>query len=284
MGLELPKRVRRMATGVLVTGSLLMLGACSSADQAQINRLAMPEGVTKQAPYIYDLWRWSWLAAIITGVIVWGLIGYVSFRYRRRSETDVPVQTRYNLPIEIFYTIAPIIMVIVLFYWTVTVQDKVLADEPNPDHTIDVVGQQWSWTFNYMNEDAIGGKTVFEAGTASVIPTLYLPVDQSITVNLSSPDVIHSFWVPAFLFKMDVVPGRSNHFSFTPTRVGTYVGRCAELCGVYHSKMLFSVHVVSQTDYKAHLRKLETDGNIGPALGGADARTQAGYDQDGGTE
>ncbi len=94
--------------------------------------------------------------------------------------------------------------------------------------------------------------------------------------KLESPDVIHSFWVPAFLFKMDVVPGRDNHFSLTPTREGTFVGRCAELCGVYHSRMLFTVKVVSEADYATHLRQLQERGQIGPALGGSEVNQQNG--------
>ena len=93
-------------------------------------------------------------------------------------------------------------------------------------------------------------------------------------MQLHSPDVIHSFWVPAFLFKMDVIPGRDNHFRFTPTREGKFEGRCAELCGVYHSRMLFNVEVVSADEYADYLKKLQDDGNIGPALGGAEVDEQ----------
>jgi cytochrome c oxidase subunit II len=106
-----------------------------------------------------------------------------------------------------------------------------------------------------------------------------LPVNESVTFNLSSPDVIHSFWVPAFLMKMDVVPGRHNQFSLTPTRIGTYVGRCAELCGVYHSRMLFSVEIVSAEDYAAHLRDLEAKGNTGLALGGSNVDRTTGLEE-----
>ena len=109
----------------------------------------MPVASTKEAPHIHDLWMWSWLAAILTGVVVWGLIFYAAIRYRRRSETEIPVQTRYNLPIEIFYTIAPVMMVIVFFYFTVDTQNKVLHVAEHPDQNVTVVGQQWSWTFNY---------------------------------------------------------------------------------------------------------------------------------------
>ncbi len=268
--------------------TLLVLSGCSAEDESQIRRLALPVGATKEAPYVHDLWMWSWLAAMITGVLVWGLMAYVSIRYRRRSETEIPVQTRYNLPIEIFYTIAPIMMVIVFFYFTVDTQNKVLHDDKNPDETVTVVGQQWSWTFNYnLGWDAsakkyvqVGGDVVHEGGTTETRPTLWLVKDKSVEINLSSPDVIHSFWVPAFLFKMDVVPGRDglNNFAITPTRRGTFEGRCAELCGVYHSRMLFDVKIVDQAEYDAHLAKLAEQGNTGPALGSSEVRTTPGLD------
>ena len=279
MSLEHPLRFRRAALGGLMATTLLFLSGCSAEQEGEIKRLAMPVAATKEAPFIHDLWMWSWLAAMITGVIVWGLIFFVSVRYRRRSETEIPVQTRYNLPIEIFYTIAPIMMVIVFFYFTLDTQKKVVHTEDNPDQTITVVGQQWSWTFNYnlgYNEDdetyeAVDGEeVVHEGGTTADRPTLWLVKDQSVTINLTSPDVIHSFWVPGFLFKMDVVPGRHNHFSVTPTREGTFDGRCAELCGVYHSRMLFDVKVVDQSEYDAHLESLAERGNTGPALGASE--------------
>jgi len=280
VGLQLPKRVGRIATWTMVSAGLLMLGACSSEDRAQIGRLAMPEPATDRAPATYELWQWSWLAAGITGVLVWGLIGYASFRFRRRHDDEIPVQTRYNLPIEILYTVAPVVMVLVMFFFTVQTQNEVLADVPNPDHEISVVGQQWSWTFNYLGEDAVQGDDVYTIGTTADNPTLVLPVDESVEITLSSPDVIHSFWVPAFLFKLDVVPGRENSFAFTPTREGTFVGKCAELCGVYHSRMLFNLEVVSAEEYAAHLQELQDAGNVGRPLGGRDARNKTGLENE----
>jgi cytochrome c oxidase subunit 2 len=230
---------------------------------------------------MHSLWLGSWIAALIVGVVVWGLIGYASVKYRRRHDDEIPVQTRYNLPIEILYTVAPVVIVLVLFYFTVVTQNETLAeaseDTGRTDHTITVVGQQWSWTFNYDKDEALDGSTtVYDVGTTADRPTLVLPVDESVEIKLRSPDVVHSFWVPAFLFKMDVVPGRDNHFSFTPTREGTFVGRCAELCGVYHSRMLFDVKVVSADEYAQHLKTLQEAGNIGPALGGSEVDQQDG--------
>lgn len=283
---------------MVVAGLALLLTACDAADKDQIARLAMPSPATEQAPYIFDLWRWAWVAAMATGVIVWGLMFWAMWRYRRRDADEVPVQTRYNLPLEVFYTIAPVLMVIVFFFWTVKVQDEVLEMDPEPDVTVEVVGQQWSWTFNHglgernSDVDPVEGnyahdEYAYTAGTASQIPTLVLPVDQTVHFDLWSPDVIHSFGVDSFLMKLDVVPGRVNQFQVTPTEIGEYKGKCFELCGTYHSRMLFNVEVVSQEDYEAYLDTLETADS--PLLGGADAYTATGLaggddDEEGVTE
>jgi cytochrome c oxidase subunit 2 len=288
VSLRLPPRFRHLVIGGLVATTLLLLSGCTSEQEGQIKRLAMPLASTKEAPAVHDLWMWSWLAAMVTGVIVWGLIIYASIRFRRRSESDIPVQTRYNLPIEIFYTIAPIMMVIVFFYFTLDAQGKVLHDDKTPDETITVVGQQWSWTFNYnlgydKGKDSYqptGGEVVHEGGTTADRPVLWLVKDKSVKINLYSPDVIHSFWVPSFLFKMDVVPGRHNNFAITPTRLGTFEGRCAELCGVYHSRMLFDVKVVDQSDYDAHLATLAEQGNTGEAMGSSQVQQVPGLKSD----
>jgi cytochrome c oxidase subunit 2 len=289
VGLQLPKRARNVAFGVVAGSAALLLSGCSAGTKDEWKRIAMPSPASKEGPMMLHLWQGAWIAALAVGVVTWGLILYAVFRFRRRSEDEIPVQTRYNLPIEIFYTVAPIMMVIVFFFFTVKTQDDVLAKNDHPDHTITAVGQQWSWTFNYNYDSgykdftgrSVGGQTVHESGTPANPPTLWLVKDESVEVHLYSPDVIHSFWVPAFLFKMDVFPGRDNHYTFTPTRTGTFEGRCAELCGVYHSRMLFKVKVVDRAAYDKHLADLADAGNTGPALGGNEVNQQAGLDEKG---
>jgi cytochrome c oxidase subunit 2 len=268
----------------MMSSTALLLASCSTAEQGSIKRLAQPEGITDRTDGIHHLWMGAWLAAMLVGILVWGLIGYACVKFRRRHDDEIPVQTRYNLPIEILYTVAPVVMVLVFFFFTVTVQNDVLAQANEngtgkASHKVTVVGQQWSWTFNYDKDAALDGSTtVYDGGTTADRSTLYLPVNKSVEFVLRSPDVIHSFWVPAFLFKMDVIPGRDNHFSFTPTREGTFVGRCAELCGVYHSRMLFNLKVVSEADYASHLKDLQKQGNIGPALGGSEVDHESGLE------
>jgi cytochrome c oxidase subunit 2 len=280
--------------GVPLVGVLLLVSGC--ADDNAAGRLAMPEPASEQGEHILSLWQGAWIAAWITGIVVWGLIFYVVIRYRRRSDAEIPVQTRYNLPLEIFYTIAPVVMVIVFFSHTVRTQNIVLEDEIPPDNIIEITGQQWSWTFNYglgepdnsADDDRFDDvfaydQYVHDGGTGAYIPELYLPVGETTRFNLHSPDVIHDFGIPDFLMRMDVVPGRVNHYVITPTREGVFRGRCYELCGVYHSRMLFEVHVVSREEYDQHLQDLEDAGLVSdrPLLGGDDAYTQEGLESGG---
>ena len=297
MGLELPKRSRNLVIGVVTGSAMLFLSGCSVDEHSDIKRLAMPVPASKEAQHMFDLWLWSWLAAILTGIVVWGLMFYVVVRYRRRSETEIPVQTRYNLPIEIFYTVAPVMMVIVFFFFTVHTQDDVLhapkdltAANAQADLNVTVVAQKWNWTFNYAKGSSVLSEPVWESGTPASEggdgPTLWLVKGQSVSFDLYSVDVIHSFWVPAFLFKMDVVPGRQkqNHFTLTPDRSGRFDGRCAELCGVYHSRMLFNVKVTDQASFDRHMQELKDEGNIGMNLGGSSVTTVAGLKSNGGAE
>ena len=249
------RRIRR-ATRTLALGGLLLvsLTACSSDEMPTF---AMPDrDVTDQAPRVLSLWQGSWIAAFAVGAVVWGLIIWtVIFHRRRRNSHELPPQTRYNLPIEVFYTAVPLLMIAVFFYFTARDEDRILRTSSNPDHNITITGVQWSWQFTYASD---GDKNTTVTGTPGKPPTLYLPKGESVQFKLQSDDVIHSFWVPAFLFKMDVIPGRINTFEITPTKLGTYNGRCAELCGQDHARMLFNVKIVEPSAYDTYVQRLQT--------------------------
>ncbi len=270
--------MRRLTLAGLLGLALVGVSACGT--DSKLERLAMPKPITVEGESTLELWQGAWIAALVTGVLVWGLIFYAIIKFRRRSDDEVPIQTRYNLPLEIFYTIFPIIMVIVFFSHTIRVQNIVLNDEDvTPTNTVYVVGQQWSWTFNYP--EAVDGKNVYTYGTGNVIPTLVLPVGETTRFELRTPDVIHDFGVPGFLIKMDVMPGQQNHFQVTPKVEGTYAGKCYELCGVYHSRMLFNVDIVSEAEYQDYLQGQYDAGfsSDAPVCGGQYARTQVARDE-----
>ena len=241
----------------VLTGSALALSGCSNASDSEWGRIGMPAPVTKEGPRTLLLWQGSWLAAMIVAVLVWGLLIWAIIAFRRKDGDGYPRQTRYNVPIEILYTVAPLIMILALFYFTARDQAILTKVDNSNTHTVNVVGWRWSWAFNYKDEAA------YDVGTPGQRPTLWLPVDEKVKFVLTSPDVIHSFWVPAFLTKLDVIPGRQNEFEVTPDKVGTYAGKCAELCGVEHSGMIFDVKVVSRAEYDAHIADLKKAGQTG---------------------
>ena len=281
MGTHLPSRHRRPLTRLahagLALAGLLLLSGCTGQDWA------LPEPSTDRGDYVSDLWLGAWVAAMVVGVFVWGLMGWVVIRYRRRSDDEVPAQTRYNLPIEVLYTVAPVIVVAVLFFHTVEVENATLEQPEDPDHTLTAIGQKWAWTFVY-NDEGPGGESVYDVGSPADPTELYLPVGESVQFDLQSNDVIHAFWVPSFIFKLDVVPGLTNSFSMTPTKEGVYAGRCSELCGLYHTRMLFTVHIVSAAEYEEHLQDLAAAGQVGEPPLTEDASEIAGTEDAEGAE
>ncbi|BDH10682.1 MULTISPECIES: cytochrome c oxidase subunit II [Streptomyces] len=287
--------MRRKLPQVLAAG--LVLATATGCTYKDFPRLGMPTPVTDEAPRILSLWQGSWAAALATGVLVWGLIIWsVIFHRRSRTKVEVPAQTRYNMPIEALYTIVPFIIIAVLFYFTARDESAILKTSKKPDHIVNVVGFQWSWAFNYLEDvdgdkassninssalDAIpdkwkkgapaGADGVYDVGTpgernpqtGNPGPTLWLPKGETVQFVLTSRDVIHSFWVVPFLMKQDVIPGHTNVFEVTPNKEGTFMGKCAELCGVDHSRMLFNVKVVSPERYREHLKDLAKKGQTG---------------------
>jgi len=221
------------------------------------NQLSIPDPKSDTGDLIFHLWQATWIALWVIGAFTLVLILGAPWFYRRRSQDEVPKQTRYNVPIEVLYTVTPLIVIMVFAWYTIRDSNEITEIENNQSHTVNVVGYQWNWGFNYIDEE------VYEVGSPSDLPTLYLPVDEKVQFVLTSPDVIHSFWIPDFLMKMDVIPGRANTFEITPTEEGRFTGKCAELCGTYHSQMLFWVEVVSAEEFDQKMEELRLAGQTG---------------------
>jgi len=229
----------------------LLLTAVTGCRSSAWTRLGMPRPITAQGKAMVTLWQGSWVAALAVGVVVWGLIIWAVIFHRKRSD-ELPPQVRYNLPIEVLYTVVPFIMVAVLFYFTARDENYINELPRNPDVVVHVTGFQWSWEFQYPQYGVrVIGHPVDPSHFASYPgPQLVLPKGETIRFDLYSPDVVHAFWIPAFEFKRDVIPNHPNHFQVTTTATGTFDGRCSELCGLYHSEMLFTVKVVSQQQFQ----------------------------------
>lgn len=228
--------------------ALLGLSGCEVPD------FGSPRGVTTQGQDTFRLWQGSVIAALVVGVIVWGLIFYVIIRFRRRDD-EIPSQHAANIPLEIGYTLVPILIVAGLFYFTVTTQQRVTRIAANPAVQVEVTGFQWGWKFQYAGTDV----TVSSEGDSR--PVLVLPVDQTTRITLQAVDVIHGFWVTDFLYKRDAIPGMVNTFDVHPVRTGTFLGHCSVFCGLRHTNMLFEVSVLSPADFGRWLSQQEAQVN-----------------------
>ncbi|HEY3007014.1 MAG TPA: cytochrome c oxidase subunit II [Micromonosporaceae bacterium] len=249
---------RLAGLGVGAAALLTLLAGCDIGKA--FDGFGWPQGgITRQSQRMYDLWIGSVVAALIVGFLVWGLIFWCIIRYRKRG-AEMPAQTRYNMPLETLYSIAPFLIVAVLFYYTAIIQTDVNKVSKNPDVTVEVVAFKWNWQFNYRSGPTdpkagqVGQTVASTLGTSDVVPLLVLPTGRTIRFEEHAQDVIHSFWVPELLFKRDVFPGPArNVFQVTIDKEGRYVGRCAELCGAYHSMMNFELVAVSPAEYDQFL-------------------------------
>ncbi|MGH4023911.1 MAG: aa3-type cytochrome oxidase subunit II [Pseudonocardiaceae bacterium] len=261
-----PRAVRLLKVALLVGLVAFVSTGCSVHD---IFAFGWPEGVTPQAERMRSLWIWATLAALVVGAIVLGLILWSVTFHRKRSD-DIPRQTQYNLPLEIVYTVIPFVIVAVLFYFTATAQNFVNAKVDDPDLRVKVVGFQWNWEFQYLRDqpNAEGefvpqvtqqGTPLSTVGSSTVIPLLVVPTDRVVEYRIEATDVLHSFFIPEFLFKRDVFPrpekNNTDHvFQTTVEREGAFVGRCAELCGTYHSSMNFEMRALSGDLFDRYLQ------------------------------
>jgi cytochrome c oxidase subunit 2 len=258
------RRRRWIRYAGIATISAVALTGC----QGKLSNGFLPDAVSDSGVRVTHLWVGSWIAVLAVGVITWGLMIYAAVRFRKRKGDDtLPVQLRYNIPVEILYTVIPIFMVAVFFYYTAR-DEAILTDtSKKPDVTISVVAKQWTWDFNYVDSNVYetGVHTPLDGkpGAREHMPVLYLPINKRVEFVLNSRDVIHSFWVPAFMTKLDMLPGKTNKFQIVTEQEGEFQGKCAELCGAYHSQMLFMVKIVPQEEYDKQMAHLAAIGQKG---------------------
>ena len=314
-----PTRSRRRRTlGMIVTFAALAV-TLSGCSWRHVFGLGWPNGVTPEAHLMRELWLGSVIAALVVGVVVWAVMFWTAaFHRRKKGQNELPRQFGYNMPLELVLTVVPFLIISVLFYFTVVVQNRVLDKESNPEVVIDTTAFQWNWKFGYQKiayadgsfnydgadparkaamiskpegkdehgEEKVGAlhgvnpedrsylnfNKVETVGTSDEIPILVLPVGKRIEFQQASADVIHSFWVPEFLFKRDVFPEpKANHTEniwqiSEITQTGAVVGRCAEMCGTYHAMMNFEVRAVSADDFKTYLQARISGKNNAEAL------------------
>jgi len=202
-----------------------------------------PESVTEQGKDVNRLYDFFTVAAAVIFTITAGLIAWSIARYRGRAGDDLPEQWHSNVPLEIFWFAVPSVIVVVLFIFSTSSLNVVDEQVDDPQVTVTVEGFQWGWRFSYEGEDVV------ISGTAQDQPEIVVPVDETVSFQVTSADVIHSFYIPKFLFKRDAIPGRTNRFDVTIEEPGTYDGKCAEFCGVMHEDMNFKVTAVERDEF-----------------------------------
>jgi cytochrome c oxidase subunit II len=244
------RRPRRLARtlGLAVMACLLVFGLTGCTNNS-FTRLGFPNPITEQGKTVLTLWQGSWIAGLAVGAVVWGMILWAVVFHRKRGDR-LPQQVRYNMPIEILCTTVPFVLIAVLFYFTAKDENYIDQLKPNPQVVVDVLGFQWTWQFNYPQYHVTNDGNMYGEGP---LPVLEIPTGELVQFNLTSADVDHAFWVPEFLFKRDVIPGHPNHFQIVADQTGTFIGHCSELCGLYHSKMLFTVKVVTPQQFQADM-------------------------------
>ena len=269
------RRLRWAAIPIAASLSLVLAG-CT---QAQLNGFlpgfeAGEPPVTNHTELVSGLWVTSWIVLLVVGVITWGLTIWAVIAYRRRKgQTGLPVQLRYNMPIEVFYTIVPLILVLGFFAFTArdqqVIEQRFAEDEI--DVKVEVIAQAVGVGLQLRQRRRLlaghpgpdlrrgTGGLARPVGAPDALPARR-PERRD---RAESRDVIHSFWVVDFLYKKDMFPGKTNYMSFVPEREGTYEGKCAELCGEYHSMMLFNVEVVSEAEYEEYIESLRDLGQEG---------------------
>jgi cytochrome c oxidase subunit 2 len=278
MSMSSTPRTRRSPGTVITVAAVVLLIALAAAAvalgydlagaaQGFVTGLYPPRAVTQEGAQIRDLYTTTFLIAVAIFFLVEGLIIWSVIRYRRKpGDNTLPAQTHGNNLAELAWTIVPTIIVVFLFvisWQTLNVVDTAAA---NPDTRIRAVAGQFQWQFDYLAED---GQTILYTQS---LPTgddggMVVPAGRTVQLTLTSPDVIHAFYVPQFLFKRDVVPGRVNQFDFTVNEADagqTFRGQCAELCGSGHRLMLFDVHAMTPADFDAWLEARIAEASASP--------------------
>jgi cytochrome c oxidase subunit 2 len=215
-----------------------------------------PHGVTTNSKWSSQLWQWSYYFAIPIGLLVVGLIAWSLVRYRHREGSGrEPAQFQYHIPIEFAYTVAPLVVVAVIFGLMFNAENKAdkVANPSDPNVVkIEVQGFQWGWRFVYPNgHSQVGTADYSNINDNQGLPVLYMPANTTVQLHVVSLDVVHTFYVPEFLFNRDLIPGVNNVFDLNITKPGLYPGQCNNICGQYHAYMRFLVDVMSPDQYKA---------------------------------
>lgn len=252
---DYPFRMRKSARWTLISAGLLATLSLTGCADKEFSEFGFTEDASSVNQHAHNLWQGAWLAAAVVGVFTMILILWPTI-FHRKKDDQFPKQTQYNIPTEIAYTIIPFVIIAVLFAFTARAENKIVAVSPpsvTNVHDITVNGIQWSWQFTYKE----AGEKATVTGTPAKPPVLYMPLGETVRFTITASDVIHGFWIPAFMIQIQNLPGVTNKLEFTANKLGEFPGRCNILCGRQHSQMLFTVKVVTPAEYDSYLESLK---------------------------
>lgn len=246
------KRDSARKGAVLVAVAILALVSLETASA----QAGVPTPITREGDKTRDLYLFILALALAVFLVVEVALVWAIVRYRKRPGVE-PSQIHGSTALELTWTGIPLLIVAAIFTFSFITLNAIENDADPEDLTVTVQGFQWQWQFSYENNDlgpgsdpnAAGGFSIL--GTPTEIPTLVIPAGERVEFILLASDVIHSFYVPAFLYKLDLIPGRENRFTITAheKHIGVYSGQCAEFCGLDHAFMLFNLEIKSRADF-----------------------------------
>jgi cytochrome c oxidase subunit 2 len=195
-----------------------------------------PEQASTFADQVDSIYFVTVLLSIFFAILVFTLVIVFAIKYRRKSDDDKPRQIEGHLGLELLWTGIPLVLALAMFLWSASVYFHIVSPPTNVLEMY-VVGKQWMWKLQHPE----GKREINE---------LHVPIGQAVRLTMTSEDVIHSFYIPAFRVKKDVLPGRYTTLWFEATKVGEYHLFCAEYCGTEHSRMIGKVIVMEPQDYE----------------------------------
>jgi cytochrome c oxidase subunit 2 len=238
-----------------LAGIAVVATACGHKEMPQSVMSNLHGGPAKQEDHLWDI---VFPIAAVIFFLVQGLILFVVFRFRARSDADAPVQVHGNAKAELAWTIAPALLLAVIGVFTVvTVFDINQRADASDVLSVNVTGHQWWWEYEYPKQ--AGVDEAFLTANELVIPT-----GRTVQLRLTSADVIHSFWPSKLAGKVDTVPGRTNYMKVSADTPGDYSGQCAEFCGLSHANMRLRVIAKSPDDFADWVANQEKDSVAAP--------------------
>ena len=254
---------KRVRNGSVVAGFLILLLAIVTV-VAALTVFQLPEAISEQGRRTTVLYQATLVISFVVFFVVTAGIIWAVFRYRRRSSDELPEQIHGSSKLELTWTVIPVVILVALFIPSLllVIDLKTPPAEAEVDLTVEAVGHQWWWEFIYPDEGIRVQATPPDYDDLEP-PRLVVPVGKTVVVKVRSTDVVHSFYVPNLLYKIQAVPGNVNQMHFKAEKVGVYTGQCFQFCGLRHSDMLFILDVREEADYERWLAETKrTEGVV----------------------